>query len=96
MDISKRKGARASRDQLLTLVNGWDPAGRLGAGAPRSEYDSFIDSLMDLLSRGATSDEIASFLEREVRDHFGATPKDTEHFAKKAIAWYELASREEA
>lgn len=94
METSQRKGVRARRDQLLTLLNGWDPAGLLQVGAPRDEYDWIADKLLDLLSRSAGKEEIAGFLEREVREHFGTAVPDASQFAAKALAWFQMVSRE--
>ena len=96
MDKKERKAVRGQRDELLTLVNGWDPAGLLGAGAPRDEYDSFVDRLLGFLSRKASKDEVTEFLERELGDHFGVTPPDAAQFATKAVTWYALSSNEGA
>jgi hypothetical protein len=89
-----RKAPRTRRGQLLTLLNGWDPAGLLQAGASRDEYDSIVDSLLSLLSRNAGKAEVAAFLQREVSEKFGKAPPDASQFAAKAVAWFQIASRE--
>lgn len=94
MQNKPRKAPRTRRDQLLTLLNGWDPAGLLQAGAPRDEYDRIVDTLLALLSRNAGKEEVAAFLEREVREHFGKAPPDSSQFAAKAVTWFQLVSRE--
>jgi len=94
MDHSQRKAARNRRDELLTLLNGWDPAGLLQAGAPRDEYEWVVDKLFSELSRGAGRDDVTHFLEREIGEHFGVAPQDAEHFAAKVLTWYELADGE--
>jgi hypothetical protein len=94
MERKKRNAIRAQREQLLTLVNGWDPAGLLQAGGPRDEYDRLIDSLLGLLTQSASSEEVAQFLEREIREHFGVAPKDASQFAMKVITWYRLLTIE--
>ena len=91
MDQPQRKTARSRRDELLTLLNGWDPAGLLQAGAPRDEYECVVDKLFSELSRGAGRDDVTHFLEREIGEHFGVAPKDAGHFATKVMTWYELA-----
>ena len=96
MEQKKRKIDRGWREQLLTLVNGWDPAGLLEAGAPRDEYDWILDPLLGLLSRGATTEEIAQFLENETLTHFGVRAKGAAQFATKAVSWYRIASAERA
>jgi len=90
VDNKQRRAVRDQREQLLTLVNGWDPAGRLAAGALRTVYDSVVDKLLALLSRNATRDEVAAFLEREIAEGFGAKPPDAHAFAKKAVAWFQM------
>ena len=91
----QRRSMRTRRDQLLTLLNGWDPAGLLKAGAPRDEYDWIVDKLSDLLERNAGKEEVAAFLAREVSEHFGTVAPDASQFAAKAVAWFRMVSREE-
>lgn len=79
----------------MTLLNGWDPAGLLAAGAPRNEYDFIIEGLLDLLSRHVPESEVASFLEAEISQHFGVRPQGAAQFAKKAVTWFEVVSAEE-
>lgn len=95
MDPTQRKTVRGWREQLVTLINGWDPAGLLAAGAPRDEYDCLVDKLLSLLSRQATVEEVAEFLESEISSHFGARPSDTAQFAKRAVSWFHIASAEQ-
>ena len=96
MDSKARKGVRSQREQLLTLVNGWDPAGLLQAGGRRDSYFGLIDDLLALLSGGATKEEISTWLDREINQHFGVSPSDTESFARRAFAWFELSSKEQS
>jgi hypothetical protein len=86
----KRKAVRSQRDQLLTLVNGWDPAGRLEAGAPRDAYVGVVDRLLPLLSHQATKDDVTEFLDREISEHFGTKPQGSGEFANKLVAWFSL------
>ena len=95
MDRKQRKIVRGWREQLLTLVNGWDPAGLLAQGAPRDEYDCMVDKLLSLLSRKATTEEVTAFLENEISTHFGLPINGAEQFAKKALNWFRLASAEQ-
>ena len=78
----------------MTLLNGWDPARLLAAGAPRTESDFVIDTLLDLLERQVPEDEVASFLETEISDHFGVPPEGAAQFAKKAVTWFQVVSAE--
>jgi hypothetical protein len=96
MDKQERKTVRGQRDELLTLVNGWDPAGLIGAGAPRDEYDTLVDRLLGILARNASKEEVTQFLGSELREHFDAAPSDAAQFATKAVTWYALSSNDEA
>jgi hypothetical protein len=91
----QRKSLRTRRDQLSTLLNGWDPVGLLKEGAPRDEYDYIVDKLLALLSRNVGKEEVAAFLAREVSDHFGTTAPDASQFAAKAVAWFRMVSSEQ-
>lgn len=95
MNDKERKSARGLREQLLTLLNGWDPAGLLAAGAPRDEYVGVVDELLSLLSRDGSTEEVTAFLEHELPAHFGVPVAGSEQFAKKAVNWYRLASAEQ-
>ena len=94
MNDTQRKAHRDRRGELLTLLNGWDPAELLAAGAPRDEYDCVVDKLLSELSRGACKEDIARFLESEINEHFGVAPKETALFATKAVTWYDLSTRD--
>lgn len=93
MQDQKRKAGRARRGELLTLLNGWDPAGLLKAGGPRDGYDVLVDKLLGLLSRNASKEDVAVFLEREVIEHFGKA-RDASQFAAKAVAWFHMIPSE--
>jgi hypothetical protein len=95
VQTKERKTLRTPRGQLLTLLNGWDPAGLLEAGAPRDEYDCIVDALLSLLSRDVGKEEVAFFLAREVGERFGTAAPDVSQFAAKLVAWYQMASREQ-
>jgi len=47
-----------------------------------------------LLSRNVGKEEVAFFLEREVSERFGTAAPDASQFAAKAIAWFQMVSRE--
>ena len=95
METKQRKAERAQRDQLLTLVNGWDPIGLLEGGAPRDKYDSVIDELLSMLAKQSSREDIAAFLNRALAARFGTKPKDVDAFANRAVTWYQLASAQE-
>lgn len=96
MEDTQRKTRRGRRDELLTLLNGWDPASLLNAGAPRDEYDGLVEKLLAELARAPGREKVAEFLDREIRERFGVTAKDSLQFATRAVTWYELSSKEEA
>lgn len=85
-----RKGIRDRREQLLTLVNGWDPAGRLQAGAPRDTYESLVDELLDVLVREPQKEEIAAFLQRKIEENFRVKAGGADAFANKVLVWSQL------
>ncbi len=89
MEQKQRKGIRSEREQLLTLVNGWDPAGRLKQGGARDEYDWLVDDLLGLLSQNAGHQQVVEFLQSEIRKRFGKTPENAQQFAVKARTWFE-------
>ena len=88
----ERKQLRTDREQLLTLVNQWDPAGLLEAGASRNEYSAIVDRLFTLLANEPSEAEIAAFLEREVTAQFGTGARDSARFATKVLTWSRLRS----
>ena len=94
MEQKKRKAVRGLREQLLTLINGWDPAGVLESGGQRDEYGRVVDELLSLLSQQPTTKQLAHFLESEIAEYFGAVPNGASQFATKAISWYRIASAE--
>jgi hypothetical protein len=90
MHSEERKNIRDRRDQLLTLLNGWDPAGWLHAGAPRDTYEKLADELLDVLMREPHKEEIAAFLERKIDESFRVKPDGAEAFANKLVVWSQL------
>jgi hypothetical protein len=66
----------------------------LETGAPRDEYDCIVDTLLALLSQNPSKAEVAAFLEQEVSEHFGTAAPDASQFAAKAVAWFQMVSRE--
>jgi hypothetical protein len=88
----ERKQLRTDREQLLTLVNQWDPVGLLEEGASRNEYSAIVDRLFSLLADEPSEAEIAAFLEREVREQFGNDAREPARFATKVFTWSRLRS----
>ena len=94
MNRPERKTSRGQRDQLLTLINGWDPAGLLAAGASRDAYEGIVDDLLNVLAGRATAGELAAFLDTEIEARFGAPPVDSMRFATKTVSWFEMSESE--
>ena len=88
VETKQRRAVRARREQLLTLVNGWDPAGLLRAGAPRDTYDFIVDELLALLSTSPTKEQVTRFLEQGISDRLGAKPEGSAQFANRALVWF--------
>jgi hypothetical protein len=93
--LTNQRKIRDQRGQLLTLLNGWDPAGLLHAGAARDEYGPIVDQLLDLLSQTPSEAEVTRFLQQQVTEHFGTAPADASRFAAKAVTWYRLLPQDE-
>jgi hypothetical protein len=94
MDQPRRKHLRRQREELAKLVNAWDPAGLLAAGAPADEYDCIVDSLFGLLVRSTPESQIAFQLSREVGEHFETSAPDVAAFAARAVRWFANASQQ--
>jgi len=90
MDIKQRHPERSRSEQLLTLVNNWDPANVLAEGASRHQYEAITNELFGLLSRGATRDEVSQFLNSKTTEHFGRPPHDVEQFVNRVFVWYDI------
>ena len=94
MESQQRKSTRDQREQLLTLVNGWDPVGRLAEGAPRDSYHSLVERLLTFLGNRPGRDEVTAFLESDISENLGAKPQGATTFANKVVTWYQMASQE--
>jgi len=90
VESKHRRRTRGKRDQLLTLINGWDPAGLLSSGGRRDAYESLLDDLLGLLERDASKEEIAAFLDARTSDQFGVHPEGAVQFATKTLSWFRL------
>ena len=91
MQTMERKRVRSKREQLVTLINGWDPEGKLESGAPRDEYAPLADDLLAFLAGDPSEEEIKGFLD----ERFGTIAEGTAQFAKKVFTWFAMASSEE-
>jgi len=74
--------------ELRELVNHWDPIGLIRAGCPPDEYDCMVGPLLRLLEQGESHSSIATYLEADFRDHFGAPASGVMEFASQASEWY--------
>jgi hypothetical protein len=71
--------------ELGALVNAWDPAGLVSAGAPADEYEC---PLFSRLSQGVSPHVLAEWLRVHVTERFGSDPIDSEQFVQRVIDWY--------
>ncbi len=90
MDKGRRDQVRTQMRELGLLVNEWDPAALVSAGAPADEYECLVGPLLSRLSQGLSPLELGEWLRADVTDHFGFC-KDTEPFARRVIDWYRVA-----
>lgn len=91
-DISRHKAVLRSRQlELRRLLNEWDPIGVYGEGsqAPLDEYDC-LRGVIGMLREGSSKSAVATFLIRELKDHFGIDPVPArpEDFAVRLYNWY--------
>jgi hypothetical protein len=93
-DSRQRRSQRGRREQLLTLINGWDPAGVLQSGGPRDSYEWLAAKLLPLLEENAGSDAVTAFLAREVDAHFHTAAPDAPQFAAKVVTWFRVLASE--
>lgn len=82
-----RKQSPRLESDLRELLLAWDP---IGCSPPPDEYDCLIAPLLEKLQADCNAEFIARFLNRELEDHFGLSPRDrgVEAFAKKVVDWY--------
>ncbi len=66
----------------------------MAAGAPEDEYECVTGPLLRMLAEGASAREIASYMNSELNDHFGARTQHVKEFAQATRAWYDRASAE--
>src|SRR5262245_59551130 len=93
--LSKRESRQRSAE-LNALLCEWDPIGVMSAGAPRDEYHCLIGPLLTLLQSGATRAELASYLRKQIVDHFGLSPEhhDFQAAGEKVRNWFDRAWRQ--
>lgn len=67
-----KREIRARSAELRALMCEWDPIGVMDdPNSPRDEYDCLVGPLLTLLDSGASKEEIARYLRKEVDEHFG-------------------------
>ena|ERR1700690_1624916 len=89
MKLSKELSRRRWRE-LRNAVNAWDPVGLIGLGAPADEYECLVDPLMRMLENGSRPDEIVSYLDQHIPDHFGVSiPVGAQEFTNGIVNWFE-------
>ncbi|MDZ4323780.1 MAG: hypothetical protein U1A73_01965 [Pseudomonas sp.] len=91
--LSKRE-IRERMAQLRALMCEWDPIGVMSdPDWPRDEYDCLVAPLLTLLAQGATEDEIAAYLRKEITEHFGLSPDhyDFATVAERVRRWFDHA-----
>jgi len=88
MDKRARAQVRTRMRELTSLVNEWDPAALVSAGAPADEYECLVGPLLSRLSQGLSPGALAEWLRAHVTGHFGSCDVDTEQFAHRVIDWY--------
>ena len=89
---TKAAPARAQLRALVTLLNEWDPAGLIAAGAPADEYECLAGPLLSRLARDASPGEIGTWLQMQLTEHFGCGSPSVERFARRVTRWYRSAS----
>ena len=90
MDKGRRDQVRTQMREHGLLVNEWDPAALVSAGAPADEYECLVGPLLSRVSEGLSPFELGEWLRVHVTDHFGSC-ENTEQFARRVIDWYRVA-----
>jgi len=93
---SKRADFVAAFGELRALLRRWDPLGVFHgadpeADRPEDEYDRLIPGLYKRLRAGRSEEELLAFLERELVDRFGLSPRPVidRQFARELVAWWD-------
>lgn len=89
MPLGKRE-IRQRSSELNALLCEWDPIG-VGPNGPCDEYECLIGPLLTMLQSGVPQDEIASYLETELVEHFGLEPnrESIAAAASRVCAWFD-------
>jgi hypothetical protein len=91
----ERVESDAAHADLRELLRGWDPIGVFqdedpDMHAPEDEYDCLIPGLYKRLRAGEGEDQLLVFLEHELVEHFGLSPRPEadRQFARQLVAWW--------
>lgn len=87
----------SAHDDLRVLLRGWDPIGVFQdedpqMNAPEDEYDCLIPGLYKRLRAGECEEELLAYLEHELVEHFGLSPRPQadRQFARELVAWWSV------
>jgi hypothetical protein len=81
--------SRQRWSELRALLNKWDFIGVVPDGR-QTEYDCLIGPLMRRLDSGESGGDLASFLERQIPDHFGLDEvRSIAEFSSKVKTWFD-------
>jgi hypothetical protein len=73
----------------MELVNDWDFLRVMPLGFPKDEYDCIVGSLLSKLQQGASEEEIAKFVDQELRNHYGLRePSGIPEFSRRVVRWF--------
>jgi hypothetical protein len=73
--IDKYESRRIRVDIRHVLLDVWDPIGVRDEPNAQDEYDCCLGSLFQLLTTGATDDQIADYLWKQGTEHMGLSLK---------------------
>ena len=69
--------------QVNSILNEWDFIGVFpGEGGPTDEYNCMVGPLVTLLEKKAGRDEIRTYLDQELTEHFGIEQYSNADFEK--------------
>jgi hypothetical protein len=78
--IDKNESRRIRAEVRRVLVDVWDPIGVKDEPNAQDEYDCCLGSLFQLLTTGATDDQIADYLSHQGTEHMGLTLQKQEMY----------------
>lgn len=89
--LSKRE-LRQRSAQLRALMCEWDPIGVMSdPNWPRDEYDCLVGPLLTLLAQGASEEQLAQYMRKDLDEHFGLPPDnyDFTEVARRVRRWFD-------